>query len=102
MPMITLNLTLPTCWQELTASQMRYVFFLLTQNYSADELKTYCLIRFGGLQVLERTDTGYRVMYENNSHTITAVQIAEQLPHLAWLDELPLVQIGRASCRERV
>ena len=97
MPMITLNLTLPTCWQELTASQMRYVFFLLTQNYSADELKTYCLIRFGGLQVLERTDTGYRVMYENNPHTITAVQIAEQLPHLAWLDELPLVPLRLAQ-----
>ena len=95
--MITLNLTLPTCWQELTASQMRYVFFLMTQNYSADELKTYCLIRFGGLQVLERTDTGYRVMYENNPHTITAVQIAEQLPHLAWLDELPLVPLRLAQ-----
>ncbi|MBR1564458.1 MAG: hypothetical protein IJ650_03850 [Paludibacteraceae bacterium] len=52
--MITLNLTLPTCWQEMTASQMRYVFFLLTQNYSADEVKTFCLIRFSGLQVLAK------------------------------------------------
>ena len=43
--MITLNLTLPTCWQELTATQIRYVFFLLTQNYSADEVKTFCLTR---------------------------------------------------------
>lgn len=98
--MITLNLTLPTCWQELTQTQMRYVFFLMTQNYTADEVKTFCLCRFGGLKVLERTDTGYRVLYENNPHDITAVQIAEQLPRLAWLDELPLVplrllQIGK-------
>ena len=91
--MITLNLTLPTCWQELTQTQMRYVFFLMTQNYTADEVKTFCLCRFGGLKVLERTDTGYRVMYENNPHIITALQIAEQLPCLAWLDELPLVPV---------
>jgi len=95
--MITLNLTLPTCWQELTQTQMRYVFFLLTQNYSADEVKTFCLCRFGGLKVIERTDNGYRVMYENNPHYITAVQIAEQLPRLAWLDELPLVPLRLAQ-----
>lgn len=95
--MITLNLTLPTCWQELTQTQLRYVFFLMTQNYTADEVKTYCLCRFGGLQVLERTDTGYRVMYENNPHDITAVQIAELLPRLAWLDELPLVPLRLAQ-----
>ena len=65
MPMITLNLTLPTCWQELTATQLRYVFFLLSQNYTAEEVKTFCLCRFGGLKVLERTATGFRVLYDN-------------------------------------
>lgn len=91
MPMTTLNLTLPTCWQELTASQLRYVFFLLSQNYTAEEVKTFCLCRFGGLKVLERTAAGFRVMYDNHPHHLTALQIAEQLPHLAWLDSLPLV-----------
>ena len=52
--MITFNLTLLTCWKKLTTSQMRYVFFLLTQNYSANEVKTFCLIRFSGLQVLAK------------------------------------------------
>lgn len=52
--MITFNLTLLTCWKKLTTSQMRYVFFLLTQNYSADEVKTFCLILFSGLQVLAK------------------------------------------------
>lgn len=92
MPM-TINLTLPTCWQELTPAQMRYVFFLLSQNYSADEVKTFCLCRFGGLQVLERTEDGYLVKHEQNIHRITAVQVAEQLPHLAWLDAVPLVPL---------
>lgn len=93
MPMTTLNLTLPTCWQELTASQLRYVFFLLSQNYTAEEVKTFCLCRFGGLKVLERTAAGFRVMYDNHPHHLTALQVAEQLPHLAWLDSLPLVPV---------
>ena len=36
-------------------------------------------------------------MYENNPHTITAVQIAELLPRLSWLDELPLVPLRLAQ-----
>ena len=74
---------------------MRYVFFLLTQNYSADEVKTFCLIRFSGLQVLGKEDTGYRVTYDNNPHTITAVQIAEQLPRLGE-SESPWQQTNQA------
>ncbi|MBR3564737.1 MAG: hypothetical protein IKN91_00190 [Paludibacteraceae bacterium] len=91
--MLTINVQLPTCWQELTQSQLRYVYFLYSQNYTSDEVKTFCFCRFGGLKVLERTDTGYLVQYQNNPHLITAQQIAEQLPHLAWLDELPLVPL---------
>ena len=87
------NLVLPTCWQELTATQLRYVFFLLSQNYAAEEVKTFCLCRFGGLKVLERTATGFRVLYDNHPHHLTALQVAEQLPHLAWLDTLPLVPV---------
>ncbi|MCR4664560.1 MAG: hypothetical protein K5660_04250 [Paludibacteraceae bacterium] len=34
---MTINLTLPTCWQELTPKQLRYVYFLLSQNYTADD-----------------------------------------------------------------
>ena len=95
-----LNISLPTCWQELTQSQLRYVYFLYSQNYTSDEVKTFCFCRFGGLKVLQRTDNGYLMQYNNNPHLITAQQIAEQLPHLAWLDELPLVplrlhQIGK-------
>ena len=63
--MTTLNIVLPTCWRELTATQLRYVFFLLSQNYAAEEVKTFCLCRFGGLKVLERTATGFRVLYDN-------------------------------------
>ena len=97
---MTINLTLPTCWQELTPKQMRYVYFLLSQNYTADEVKTYCLCRFGGITVIGQEGDCWRIAFDNKSYLITAVQIAEQLAHLSWLDTLPLLplrlpQIGK-------
>ena len=60
--MQTLNLTLPTCWQELTPAQLRYVFYLLaTDKFTAEEIKVYVMFRW----------------------------IAEVLPFLSWLDRLP-------------
>lgn len=92
--MVNINITLPTCWQELTPSQLRYVFFLLSENYSAEQVKTFCFCRFGNFQIIEHTDNDlYLVKYEQNTHLITAQQIAEQLTHLSWLDDLPLVPI---------
>lgn len=97
---MTINLTLPTCWQELTPKQLRYVYFLLSQNYTADEVKTYCLCRFGGITVIGQEGDCWRIAFDNKSYLITAVQIAEQLSHLSWLDTLPLLplrlpQIGK-------
>ena len=53
-----LDISVPTYWQELTQSQLRYVYFLMSQNYTSDEVKTFCFCRFGGLKVLQRTDNG--------------------------------------------
>lgn len=90
---MTINLTLPTCWQELTPKQLRYVYFLLSQNYTADEVKTYCLCRFGGITVIGQEGDCWRIAFDNKSCLITAVQIAEQLAHLSWLDTLPLLPL---------
>lgn len=97
---MTIDLTLPTCWQDLTPKQLRYVFFLLTQDYSAAEVKTFCLCRFVGLRILSREEDAYLVSLDQRTFRLTAQQVAEQLPRLDWLDTLPLYpvrlpQIGR-------
>ena len=38
--MITLDLTIPTCWQELTQKQLRYAFYLISEGYTPEALKT--------------------------------------------------------------
>ena len=56
--MTNLNIILPTCWQELTPKQLRYAYYLLAQNFTAAELKTYALIRLAPLTDVAKTDDG--------------------------------------------
>lgn len=90
---MTIDLTLPTCWQDLTPKQLRYVFFLLTQNYSADEVKTFCLCRFAGLHIIAHENNTFHVVLDNRSFHLSALQVAEQLSRLDWLDTLPLYPV---------
>lgn len=97
---MTLNLSLPTSWQHLTPAQLRYVCFLLSQNYSTDEVKTYCLLRWAGITVVGRERHAYRIECAKRTYRITAQQLAELLPALAFLDTVPatpvrLPRIGR-------
>ena len=51
---ISIDLKLPTKWEDLTDKQLRYVFALLAQGFTATEVKAYCLHRWAGLKVLHR------------------------------------------------
>ncbi|MBO5629880.1 MAG: hypothetical protein J5965_12490 [Aeriscardovia sp.] len=53
---ISIDLKLPTKWEDLSGKQLRYVFALLAQGYTATEVKAYCLCRWAGLKVLHRYD----------------------------------------------
>ena len=79
--MLNIDVQVPTCWQELTQSQLRYVYFLMSQNYTSDEVKTFYFCRFGGLKVLQRTDNGY--LHTQNADLLT--DIARQLYHAPTL-----------------
>ncbi|MBR1474037.1 MAG: hypothetical protein IJ613_00480 [Muribaculaceae bacterium] len=51
---ISIDLKLPKKWEDLTDKQLRYVFALLSQGFTATEVKAYCLWRWAGLKVLHR------------------------------------------------
>ena len=88
--MQTINLIMPTCWQELTPAQLRYVFYLIsTDQYSPQEAKTLVLFRWAHMEVIAPEGDAYIVKYEGKPLRLTAQQIAEVLPALSWLDRLP-------------
>jgi len=96
--MQTLNLILPTCWQELTPKQLRYVYYLIsTEKYSAAEIKTYVLFRWSGMEDVSPEGDGFFVKVSGQPYHLTAEQIAEVLPHLSWLEDLPKYPVRLAE-----
>lgn len=50
----TIDLKLPTRWEELSQKQLRYLFALIAQWYSIDEVKAFCLFRWNKITILHR------------------------------------------------
>ena len=98
---INIDLKIPTRWEDLTEKQLRYLFGLLAQGLSADEVKTYCLFRWSGLKVLHRYANGYAIEFGKQEFIILAAQMVELLPFVAWLDKLPSTPVRIAKIRSR-
>lgn len=91
--MITIDLKEPNGWEELTDNQLRYVFGLIVQGYSGPEIKTYCLIRWSGMQVLYKYGNGWMCKFADDKFVVTAQQINAAIGSLNWLDKLPPMPI---------
>lgn len=92
-----LNLTVPTCWQELTPKQLSYVYYLIAQKYSPTALQTYCLCRWGGLEIICPEGDGYSVRHDFHVHHINAEQLAAAVRKLDWLARIPSVPVRLSS-----
>ena len=56
---INVILTVPTGWDKLDDHQLRYVFGLLAQGFPSPQVKTYCLFRWTGMQVMHKYGKGW-------------------------------------------
>ena len=78
-------------------AQLRYAFYLLAQEFTAAEIKTYALVRWAPLTQVEKTDDGLFCHFEGKPCFITSEQIAAAIKHLDWLEKLPLVPVRLPS-----
>lgn len=86
---ISINFQLPASWSELSDKQLRYVYQLIAGDFSSDEIKTLCLLRWGSAKLIGRQDNGSYLLKKGKAiFEITPLTIAELLPHLAWLGEM--------------
>ncbi|MBQ9218393.1 MAG: hypothetical protein IJ160_09515 [Muribaculaceae bacterium] len=139
---ISIDLKLPTRWEDLdnpltfgkkkkhfsfcshsiadlTDKQLRYVFVLLAQGYTATEVKAYCLHRWAGLKVLHRYgNNGWACRHgkqefrsSRNSGCVSAIlnkfrlrstctefflaaeQVERATHALGWLDNVPIMPV---------
>ena len=97
----TIDIKLPKRWEELTQKQLRYLFNLIAQGYSIDEVKAFCLFRWNKITILHRYgDNGYMCKKGKQRFAITALQVAQAIAALDWIKTLPatpirLERIGR-------
>ncbi len=90
MQTISINFIVPQGWHELSDKQLRYVYQLLAQNFTSDEVKTLCLLHWTGTKVIgKQNNNGYLLRKGKILFEITPLTLAELLPNLDWLGSLP-------------
>lgn len=123
-PVLHIDLAVPMGWHELSDAQLRYAFELIARNYTSDdkqcqreqsracssyaecslfsceEIKTLCLCRWAGLSVRHRHNADFICRLRKRTFRLSALQIAECLSALDWLDTIPpqpvcISRIGR-------
>ncbi len=82
MQTISINFIVPQGWHELSDKQLRYVYQLLAQNFTSDEVKTLCLLHWTGTKVIGKQNTdGYLLRKGRFLFEVTPLTLAELLPN---------------------
>ena len=94
MQTISIDFIVPQAWYELSDEQLRFVYDLLAKEYSTDEIKTLCLLRWSATKVIGRQESGAYLLKKGKIlFEVTPLTLAELLPHLDWLGSLPTVPV---------
>ena len=99
-PKVTINITLPTSWAELTNEQLYYVFDLIGDSLSGPQIRTYCFFRWGGLGVVCRYGDGYIIKKNRLECFVTGEIIAGAMQSLMYLEQLPEVPVRIGKIRQ--
>lgn len=95
---ITIDFKLLTGWEDLSDKQLRYVFALLSQGFTATEVKAYCLCRWAGLKVLHRYgNNGWACRHGKQEFILAAEQVERATHVLDWLDSVPTLPVRLAK-----
>lgn len=105
MQTFNINFIVPSKWSELSDKQLRYVYQLIADGNDAAALQTLCLLQWGSAKVIGRQDSGAYLLKKGKFlFEVTPTSIAELLPHLAWLAQVPTapVRLSKINRREAV
>ena len=102
MQTLSINFQVPSDWSELGDKQLRYVYQLLAADYTSDEVKTLCLLRWSDTKVIGRQESGAYLLKKGKFlFEATPTMLAEVLPHLDWLAAMPTEPVRPAKMNRR-
>lgn len=109
METVSINLSVPTSWNELDDKQLQYVYSLIADDLSLDEIKTLALLKWAspkvrveGLAVRGKYLCSLHSPHSTLHFELSAVQLAEALSALDWLAELPASPVRLSKIRRHV
>ena len=113
-----ININVPTCWQQLSDKQLRFVFKLLmgnllsanslrhvfdkyicrkssdlTVNFSLPQVKALCLLKWTKMKILRREGSIFIMKYNKQTFPVTALQITEVTQSMEWLGDFPVYPV---------
>ncbi len=102
MQTLSINFQIPSNWAELGDKQLRYVYSLLAADFTSDEMKTLCLLQWSCTKVVGRQESGAYLLKKGKFlFEVTPVMLAEILPHLEWLANLPTTPVRPSKLNRR-
>lgn len=98
-----IDITLPRSWRDMSQEKLRYFFSLMAMGFGQDQIKTYCLFRWGNLEVVQQMGKSYMLKKDKKEFLASPMLIASCVDCLSFLDEMPtyptnLRKIGRYEC----
>lgn len=102
MQTFNINFNVPQGWHELGDKQLRYVYQLIATDSTIDELKTLCLLQWGGAKVVGRQASGAYLLRKGRFFfEATPETIAGLLPYLDWLATVPTSPVRLSKINRR-
>lgn len=102
MPTISINFTVPESWATMSDKQLRYVYQLIAEDFSTDEVKTLFLLKWSGAKLIGRQYNGaYLMKYGKTMFEVTPLTLAELLVNLDWLGSPPNVPVRPEKINRR-
>lgn len=97
--MKTIRVTLPRAWEELTPQYLEYIYTVLSQGYSMEQVKNLVLFRLG-----EWTQDNGKTLTMTDIADLDVHLLADALRHLDWMDEpanppVRLAVINKHECQ---
>lgn len=93
------NLKCPTNWTELSQEQLRYVFLLIAQNFTPDEVIILCLIKWNDIKVIGRSENNqFTLQKDKLIFSIPAIKLSEVASALDFLRDYPNSPVRLDCC----
>lgn len=84
-----LNISMPKGWNELSTTQLYYVYGLIADSLSIDQIKTYCFFSWAKLTIRHRVFDRYVIRKDGVDYMVDVDIIVSAVNSLNWLADLP-------------